>query len=86
MSQIEAKFLDGKVIDEYGDEWEVFTDDACGHYAVQRDAGEHYEAGQFAPAHGCIYRSDEGSTFGVNSQDEYIVEGGKWADSESVEA
>jgi hypothetical protein len=59
------------VIDEYGDEWNVFTDDGCGRWAIERDTPERWEAGTYCG--GVIALAQEGATFGVNCQDEFIV-------------
>jgi hypothetical protein len=63
------------VIEDDGTEWEIYTDDGAGHYAVERDAGERWIAGEFTgdESGGDLAQRDEGSTFGVNCQDEFIV-------------
>jgi hypothetical protein len=59
------------VVDQYGDAWDVYADDGNGNLAVQRDAGERWEAATFDGD--TITKSAEGATFGVTCQDEYIV-------------
>lgn len=71
------------VVDEYGDTWDVFTGDGSGNYAIERDGGERWHAGtfihgrgEFGPldsGEGTLYEFEEGQTFGVNCQDEFIV-------------
>ena len=79
---MKAEMKNDVVTDEYGNEWEYYTDDACGHVAVQRETADGYQAGQFVPTQGELYPSAEGSTFGVNSTDEYIVRGGQWTEND----
>lgn len=80
---IETKDGSPVIVDEYGDQWDVYTDDGAGNYAIQRDAGERWEAatftigrGEFGPLdsfEGTLSARQEGATFGVNCQDEFIV-------------
>lgn len=65
------------VLDEHGDEWDIVADDGCGHLAVERDAGERWDAGQFAThgGNGELYQATQpGAEFGVNCQGEYVLE------------
>lgn len=80
-----ARLADDKVIDEYGHEWEIFADDGSNprHLAIHRDAGEKYVAAEFTVDHEEIYPANEGDTFGVNCQEEYVVKGGQWVENEA---
>lgn len=59
------------VVDEYGDAWEIVADDGCGNLAIERDAGERWEAGSYSG--GTISPGYEGDTFGVTCQADYIL-------------
>lgn len=76
--------------DESGSTWLVIHDAADGTLAVEEVAYPSLDrlggAGVFRwglrAAGGTIYKSAEGSTYGVNCQDELVVVGGRWENAE----
>lgn len=60
------------------DEWLVIVEDGNGFAAVQSDTGE---AGELNIELGEIYQKPDGSTFGVNTTEEFVVKNGEWVEN-----
>jgi hypothetical protein len=72
--------------DEHGVEWRHVVDAGDGTIAVE--SGE--RAGVFRwtvgePDGGDIYVAEEGKTYGVNNEDEWIVQNGGWVENDEDE-
>lgn len=80
--------------DERGGQWIYFTDDMQGNIAVNAcdDMGSLTSgAGVFSYAgnsetEGEIIEKKDGEFFGMNCDEEFVVENGEWAENETVEA
>jgi len=81
---------DGTMVvrDEFGDDWDIFAQDWA-LYAVHREENTNWSAAVFDARDGSLNAASEGQTFGVNCQDEFVVErcgdGLRWAENEEEE-
>jgi hypothetical protein len=75
--------------DEYGNLWHAVLDAMDGTLAVEEvTSGERRDpcgqAGVYEFSEGgtgCIWLKEDGQTYGVNCQDEYIARGGEWKEN-----
>jgi hypothetical protein len=69
-------------VDQHGDRWVYFADDACGCTAVNHENGE--LAAVVVERNGSIdlYSRDDGDTFDCGNPAEFIVVDGQWERNE----
>jgi len=61
--------------------WFIFTEDGKGNFAVNREDGQKAAIVNTSFGDPTLYLKSDGATFGVNNQDEFIVDGDQWIEN-----